>query len=214
MNPSCTVSSNISQIPLLFEQKRFVQISHYCLYFAIFRHILSLYGNHFCKYTNFSYFSGLQPFSLQTSDIVTYNYNFGDIILKLKTKRLLPSKFQSNLLYWVIFFSFINIVNSLWFHITLITLVESQILYTFSALAQVVGALLGLTIAGYSIIDSKLKSIGESDSTVTDYAEDLRSDYFSSMIIIIILSAVDIISCICILCIYNNIFNLLAPFLR
>lgn len=87
----------------------------------------------------------------------------------LKIRNLLPHKYQSYLIYSIIIFSLINLANSVGMHITFISLVENQILYTFSALAQVVGALLGLTIAGYSIIDSKLKSIGESDNTITDY---------------------------------------------
>lgn len=51
---------------------------------------------------------------------------------------------------------------------------ENQILYIYSSLAQVIGALLGLTIAGYSMIDSKMKSFSESDITVTEYIEDIR----------------------------------------
>lgn len=131
----------------------------------------------------------------------------------LKIRILIPHKFQSYLVYCIIIFSLLNIANSVEIHITFINLVENQILYIFSALAQVVGALLGLTIAGYSIIDSKLKSMGESDSTVTDYTEDLRNDYFFSLMMIIILSVIDILLCILILCIYNNFFNIIAPFL-
>lgn len=131
----------------------------------------------------------------------------------LKIKKLLPHKFQLYLVYGIIFLTLINFANSIEFHVTFIDLKENQILYIFSALAQVVGALLGLTIAGYSIIDSKLKSLGETDSTVTDYTEDIRNDYFFSLMIIIILSAIDILLCILILCIYNNKFSIISPFL-
>lgn len=131
----------------------------------------------------------------------------------LKLKKLLPHKFQSYLIYGIIIFSLINVFNSFGMHVAFINLVENQILYIFSALAQVVGALLGLTIAGYSIIDSKLKSIGASDSTITDYTDDIRNDYFFSLMMIIILSIMDILLCIFILCIYNNIFNIVAPLL-
>ena len=130
----------------------------------------------------------------------------------LKLKKILPHKFQSYIVFGIIIFSLVNLINSIVIKITFINLVENQILYIYSALAQVIGALLGLTIAGYSIIDSKLKTFGESDSTVTDIIDDLRTDYFSSLMTVIILSAIDILFCLFILCIYNNFLNILSPF--
>ena len=53
------------------------------------------------------------------------------------------------------FLSILNLINCCFFHFSNIYMTENQILYIYSSLAQVIGALLGLTIAGYSVIDSK-----------------------------------------------------------
>lgn len=86
--------------------------------------------------------------------------------------------FHTILISSCIAFSFFNLINCWLFKIECILLSENQILYIYSSLAQVIGALLGLTIAGYSMIDSKMKSFSESDITVTEYIEDIRHDYY------------------------------------
>lgn len=133
--------------------------------------------------------------------------------MKLIIKKILPNSFHSYIFYLIAIFTILNIINTCKLHFTIIILLENQILYIFSSLAQIVGALLGLTIAGYSIMDSKLKSLGDSDSSITEYTDELRSNYFSSLMSVIILSIIDIIMCISILSIYNNWLDVLLPFL-
>ena len=108
--------------------------------------------------------------------------------------------------------SLLNLINCWIFKIEYVFLSENQILYIYSSLAQVIGALLGLTIAGYSMVDSKLKTLSEADTTITEYVEDTRHDYYISLMYIIILSTINIILCLIVLAVYDNVFNLLAPF--
>lgn len=65
--------------------------------------------------------------------------------------------FHKILLLSCIILSLLNLINCWIFKIEYVFLSENQILYIYSSLAQVIGALLGLTIAGYSMVDSKLK---------------------------------------------------------
>ena len=122
--------------------------------------------------------------------------------------------FQKITLITFLTLSLLNLINCYFLKFNKIYLTENQILYIYSSLAQVIGALLGLTIAGYSIIDSKMQSIGAADDTITEYTDKLRFDYFHSLIYIIIFSVIDIITCLIILAIYNedNTFFLLLPF--
>ena len=46
-----------------------------------------------------------------------------------------------------------------------------------------------MTIAGYSMVDSKLKTLSEADTTITEYVEDTRHDYYISLMYIIILNS-------------------------
>ena len=112
----------------------------------------------------------------------------------------------------LIVLSCLNLYNSIFSNISLIFLTENQILYIYSALAQIIGALLGLIIAGYSIIDSKIKTLGDEDHTITDYTDELRHEYFTALIYIIVLSIMDILFCLIVLSIYNNIFHICLSF--
>ena len=69
--------------------------------------------------------------------------------------------FHKILLLSCIILSLLNLINCWVFKIEYVFLSENQILYIYSSLAQVIGALLGLTIAGYSMVDSKLKTLSE-----------------------------------------------------
>lgn len=62
-------------------------------------------------------------------------------------------------------------------------------------------------------MDSKLKSLGDSDSSITDYTDELRHNYFYSLMCVIIFSVIDILMCIFMLSIYNNWLAILSPFL-
>lgn len=120
--------------------------------------------------------------------------------------------FHKILLLSCIILSLLNLINCWIFKIEYVFLSENQILYIYSSLAQVIGALLGLTIAGYSMVDSKLKTLSEADTTITEYVEDTRHDYYISLMYIIILSTINIILCLIVLAVYDNVFNLLTPF--
>lgn len=112
-----------------------------------------------------------------------------------------------------IFLSGLNWVNSCFIKYNIIHLSENQILYIYSSLAQVIGALLGLTIAGYSVIDTKIQSLGTTDDTITDYTDKLRYDYFHALMFIIAFSVIDIIFCLITLAIYkSDIFIWYLPF--
>jgi uncharacterized protein YutE (UPF0331/DUF86 family) len=106
----------------------------------------------------------------------------------------------------------VNILNCSCFKYNAILLNENQILYIYSALAQVIGALLGLTIAGYSVIDEKIHSVGLEDKSIAEYTEKLRYDYFNALVYIVIFSIVDIIFCIITLAIYSCALIVLLSF--
>ena len=116
--------------------------------------------------------------------------------------------FHKILLLSCIILSLLNLINCWIFKIEYVFLSENQILYIYSSLAQVIGALLGLTIAGYNMVDSKLKTLSEADTTITEYVEDTRHDYYISLMYIIILSTINIILCLIVLAVYDNVFNL------
>ena len=113
--------------------------------------------------------------------------------------------FHKILLLSCIILSLLNLINCWIFKIEYVFLSENQILYIYSSLAQVIGALLGLTIAGYSMVDSKLKTLSEADTTITEYVEDTRHDYYISLMYIIILSTINIILCLIVLAVYDCI---------
>lgn len=126
--------------------------------------------------------------------------------------KFIRKHFHKILLSSCVLLSLFNLINCLIFRTQIILLSENQILYIYSSLAQVIGALLGLTIAGYSMIDSKMKSLSETDTTVTEYIEDVRRDYYVSLMHIIILSAINIILCLTVIAIYDNKFYIFSSF--
>lgn len=120
-------------------------------------------------------------------------------------------KFRLCAIVTLIILTIFHFINCRFTHIYYVFLTENQILYIYSSLAQIIGAILGLTIAGYSIIDSKIKTMGEEDTTLTDYTDELRQEYFFSLLCIIISSTINILFCLIVLSIYNN--NYLYPWL-
>ena len=73
--------------------------------------------------------------------------------------KILKIHMHRNIVLLILFFSALNILNSLFFKYVPLPMSENQILYIYSSLAQVIGALLGLTIAGYSVIDLQKQKI-------------------------------------------------------
>lgn len=120
--------------------------------------------------------------------------------------------FHKTLLLCFVILTLINIINCWLLKIEYVLLSENQILYIYSSLAQVIGALLGLTISGYSVMDSKMKTLSDSDDTLTDYVADIRPHYFKSFIYIIIFSIVNIILCLLVIATYDNTYNKFTPF--
>ena len=121
--------------------------------------------------------------------------------------KVIREYFHKILLSICIILSLLNLINCWIFKIEYILISENQLLYIYSSLAQVIGALLGLTIVGYSVIDSKMKSLSETDTTITEYAEDVRRDYYIALMHIIIPSTVDIIFCLAAMAVYSNAFG-------
>lgn len=123
------------------------------------------------------------------------------------------TKMSGEMIAFVVFagLTLINIKNCCSVKFTVIFLNENQILYIYSALAQVIGALLGLTIAGYSVMDAKIQSTGTEDDSITEYTENLRNNYFKTLMYIIGYSILDIALCLITLSIYNSRMKILLP---
>lgn len=81
---------------------------------------------------------------------------------------------------------------------------ENQLLYIFATIAQVTGGLLGLTLAAYTLIDDKLKKIGDSDESSLDYSNQIRIENFDNLISISISSIFSIILSLIVLLVYRN----------
>ena len=81
---------------------------------------------------------------------------------------------------------------------------ENQLLYIFATIAQVTGGLFGLTLAAYTIIDDKLKKIGESEESSVDYTNQIRAENFNNLISISILSILSIIFSLLVISVYRN----------
>lgn len=108
------------------------------------------------------------------------------------------------LVFALLLFTGANVLNCIFWNIRIIEMTENQILYTFSSAAQIVGALLGLTIAGYSIADSKLKDLQERDETSQEYIKELRSESFFLIWRIALSGAIVIALCLVVLSCYDK----------
>lgn len=125
---------------------------------------------------------------------------------------IFKKSFHKILIFSFIISSILNIINCCVFKIELVPLSENQTLYIYSSLAQVIGALLGLTISGYGVMDSKRNTIAETDETVADYVNDIRPNHFRSLQYIIIFSISSIILCLLVIATYDNAYRILTPF--
>ena len=115
------------------------------------------------------------------------------------------SRRQINVLVFVLcLLTGLNILNCIFWNVRIVEMTENQILYTFSSAAQIIGALLGLTIAGYSIADTKLKDLQVQDKTSQDYIKELRNDSFHLIWLIALSSSVVICLCLVILSCYDK----------
>jgi len=102
-------------------------------------------------------------------------------------------------------FTIINIIASIllyfvnkpfWFN-------ENQILYIFSTMAQVTGGLFGLTLAAYTLIDDKLKKIGDKEDSA-DASKQVRLDSFENLKQISLLSIFCIALSMLVISTYRN----------
>lgn len=71
----------------------------------------------------------------------------------MKNIRKIVSYLQSVILLLIGITTAINMINCIYIKKQFVLLEENQLLYIYSSLAQVIGAILGLTIASYSMID-------------------------------------------------------------
>ena len=88
---------------------------------------------------------------------------------------------QHSRIIFIIILSLLNIYNCLYLKKFPLKLNNDQISSIYSALAQIIGAMLGLIITCFSIADSKLKSTAESDNTISIFADTVRNKYYSSL---------------------------------
>ncbi len=111
---------------------------------------------------------------------------------------------------WVIFIIILNIIVSILCN-PIIFLNENQILYSMSTLAQVIAGVFGLVLAAYAIIDPKLKDIGKQNKQSSDYVYTLRSRYFNNIIVLSIMCAITIVSCLASINLYGALNNNFFP---
>ncbi len=89
----------------------------------------------------------------------------------------------------------------------IIFLDENQILYIFSTSGQVIAGLYGLTLAGFTFFESKLKDILLEDNSYYDHIESLKKIYFRDITTIGIITIFSILMCIFSLSVYKVNFN-------
>lgn len=89
---------------------------------------------------------------------------------------------------------------------------ENQLLYLFSAMAQVIGALFGLTLTAYIFFVERFKESTKRDSTLYDAASALMDQCFYRLTLISIISGSTIFLCITSIIALNNWF-IIYPFL-
>ena len=131
----------------------------------------------------------------------------------MKNIRKIFSYLQSVILLLIGITTAINIINCIYIKIQFVLLEENQLLYIYSSLAQVIGAILGLTIASYSMIDSKMKVYAENDDTVEEYIDEGRRECYRCFLFIIVFCILDIIFCLMTIATYSNNLNIYTPFL-
>lgn len=81
-------------------------------------------------------------------------------------------------------------------HIHLFILNENQLLYLFSAMAQVMGSVFRLTLTAYVFFVDKFRKLTNGDDTLYDAVIALLNSYFQSLIVLVAVCAVVIILCV------------------
>lgn len=81
---------------------------------------------------------------------------------------------------------------------------ESQLLYLFSVMAQVVGGTFGLTLTAYIFFVGKLREIAEDDDIYYDAINSLLNNYFCDLFLIAITCGIAIIFCVIGIITLNN----------
>ncbi len=93
--------------------------------------------------------------------------------------------------------------NAFFWHFHIVYLVENQILYIFSVLAQIVGALIGISVAAYALLDSRFNSIVEYDDTLKEIIPSLRKNQFWWLLHLVSYGLLDIVLCLSSISIYT-----------
>ena len=115
----------------------------------------------------------------------------------------MPSVLKTQYEILLVFITLGAAINSFWIKCDIWQLNENQILYIYSALAQVVGALLGITIAGYAVVDQKNKKMKESDDSIEEYVDRISENQFALVKKIIWLSVFSLALCFGVLASYR-----------
>ena len=118
-----------------------------------------------------------------------------------------------NLKYKIMLLILMLMVNAIgsFFIKPIIFLTENQILYLMSTMAQIMAGLFGLVLAAYSIIDPKLKAEGDSDEGIKESLDILRKRYFDNIILLSVLCATTIFSCLLVLGCFEVISDKIIP---
>ncbi len=82
------------------------------------------------------------------------------------------------------------------------TLSENQYLYIFSSTAQVVGALYGLTIAGYVFLRNQQDRLADRDETLVEILDRLQASQFRFVVVLTVLSVMSILVSVLALSLY------------
>ena len=91
-----------------------------------------------------------------------------------------------------------TILNAIFFasETTIFLLNENQLLYLFSAMAQVIGGVFGLTLTAYVFFVDKFKESTDGDDTLYDAATSILSRYFRTLISLAICTGVIVLLCV------------------
>jgi hypothetical protein len=85
--------------------------------------------------------------------------------------------------------------HSLYYIYPIFSLNENQILYLFSAASQVIAAIYGLIVTGYIFLRNELDRKADKDESFEEIVMLLKTDYFSSIVNISIVTFISIVLC-------------------
>lgn len=105
----------------------------------------------------------------------------------------------------------INVFSSIFLN-PIFILNENQLLYLFSAMAQIMGGVFGLTLTAYVFFVDKFKESAKNDDTYYDATDVLLSRYFYILILIAVTCGATIVMCIAGIVTLHN-WTIVYPFI-